>query len=197
MIARLSGKLIEKQPGQIVIDVGGVGYLVSIPLSAYYDLGEEGDDVSLHIYTHVKEDTLSLFGFANSKEKSLFQLLIQISGIGPKLGITILSGLPAEDLARAVTQEDLVRLTGIPGIGKKTAERIVLEIKEKMSRLLPELEAAPVGARSRLQADVVSALVNLGYPRNLAEKAVKGAAQGEGEKPFDELLRAALKRISG
>lgn len=196
MIARISGKLLEKQAGRIVVDVGGIGCEVFIPLSTYYELGEEESRVTLHVYTYVKEDALSLFGFLSPREKALFTQLIQISGIGPKLGVTILSGLPVDEFVEAVVRRDLVRLNSIPGVGKKTAERIVLELKSKLAKLMPEAAAGTAGPAGAVQNDVVSALVNLGYAKNVAEKAVSRAA-GEGAQEFESLLKGALKKISG
>lgn len=175
-----------------------MGYEVFIPFSTYYELGDVGDTVSLQIYTHVREDTLSLYGFLTGREKKLFVQLIQISGIGPRLSVTILSGLPVEDFIQAVVDGDLVKLTGIPGVGKKTAERIVLEMKDKIVLLFPEVEkAATEGMPGSLPADVVSALVNLGYPRSLAEKAVSQAGKGSDSDRFEDLLKKSLKKISG
>lgn len=187
---------MEKQADRAVVDVGGVGYEVWIPFSTYYDLGDVGHEVSLHIHTYVKEDALNLYGFLTRDEKSLFSMLIQISGIGPRLAVTILSGLPVRELARAVTDGDLVRLTGIPGIGRKTAERIVLEMREKIGKHFPAVEAPVAAPFGSLQRDVVSALVNLGYPRNVAEKVVSETARQGGEERFDSLLKASLKRMT-
>jgi len=196
MISRLRGTLLEKQADRAVVDVGGVGYEVWIPFSTYYDLPGAGNEVNLQIYTYVKEDALNLYGFLTREEKSLFSLLIQISGIGPRLAVTILSGLPARELARAVTDGDVARLTGIPGIGRKTAERIVLEMREKVSKYFPTAEAPASAAFGSLQRDVVSALVNLGYPKNVAEKAVSETARQGGGDRFDSLLRASLKKMT-
>ncbi len=196
MIGRLAGTLVEKSANRIVLDVQGVGYEVYVPLSTFYELGEEGSRVVLYVHTHVREDALGLFGFLTRKEKSLFTLLIQISGIGPKLANTVLSGLPAEELATAVARGDVVRLTRIPGVGRKTAERMVLELREKMAALAPEAEeAAPAGGA--FHGDVVSALVNLGYPRNRAERAASKAGGDGAEASFETLLKAALRRLSG
>ena len=197
MIAKLKGDLLEKSADRMVVDVGGVGYEVFIPFSTYYELGDLGETVSLHVYTHVKEDALSLYGFLTQREKQLFTRLIQISGIGPKLGVTILSGFPVEELVEAVVEGDLVKLNAIPGVGKKTAERIVLEMKDKILSLAPELrEAVSVNAPARIQEDVVSALVNLGYPRVTAEKAVSGALKNGKATRFEELLKKSLRETS-
>jgi Holliday junction DNA helicase RuvA len=196
MIARLQGTIMMKAADRLVVDVAGVGYEVWVPLSTYYDLGEEGSQVTLHIYTYVKEDVLSLFGFLTPEEKSLFTLLIQISGIGPKLAVTILSGLPVSEVGLAVMEGNVVRLTGIPGVGKKTAERIILEMREKIGQHFPGLEKAASSVPGSVQGDVVSALVNLGYARSVAEKAVSGAVAAGGSDRFEVLLRASLKRLN-
>ena len=145
MLARLTGTLNEKSAGQLIVDVGGVGYEVFIPYSTYYELGEVGEEITLRIYMHVKENELSLYGFLTQREKNLFHLLIQISGIGPKLESSFCPGLPADELAEAVLAGDLVRLTSIPGVGKKTAERIVLELKEKLDKLIPDRSSQDAG----------------------------------------------------
>lgn len=196
MIAHLRGRLLSKEANRLVIDVGGVGYEVQVPLTVYYRLGDEGSEVSLQIYTHVREDALSLYGFSAGSEKRLFELLISISGIGPRLGITILSGLPAEELAEAVASGDLVRLTAIPGIGKKTAERILLELQEKMNSIWPEMAEAASPSLSGVQRDVVSALVNLGYPRRNAERTVSRAAEQSETVDFEGLLRSSLRELT-
>lgn len=196
MIAQLCGRLVVKTPNLIVVDVHGVGYEVQIPLSTFYPLPEPGSDVSLRTYTHVREDALALFGFSTEREKQVFKRLIGISGIGPKLAITILSGIPLDDFVTAVQKGDLFKLTTIPGIGKKTAERIILELKEKMLDLaLAETtaEATP----PTIYDDVISALMNLGYLRVNAEKAVKAATEGAGSESFEAVLKASLRRLSG
>ena len=168
MIARLSGTLLQKTPNQIVIDIQGVGYAVQIPLSTFYQLGKEGSAVALQVYTHVREDSLALFGFLSDREKGLFEKLISISGIGPRLGITIMSGTTVDDLIQNIRTSNLARLTRIPGVGKKTAERIILELRDKMSQVESE-EAETLDTGSRMADDVVSALVNLGYPQGTAD----------------------------
>jgi len=196
MIAHLKGVLAEKAAGRVVVDVNGVGYEVVIPYSTYYQLGEVEDTVSLHIYTHVKEDAFSLYGFSTSREKKLFTHLIQISGIGPKLGVTILSGLPVGEFVEAVTDENVVKLNEIPGVGKKTAERLVLEMKDKVLEWFPQLEEAQAGSVSgSLQGDVISALVNLGYPKHTAERAVARARQEVEGDSFEALLRESLRKV--
>ena len=195
MIAHLKGVLTEKAAGRVVVDVSGVGYEVVIPYSTYYQLGEVGDTVSLHIYTHVKEDAFSLYGFSADREKRLFTQLIQISGIGPKLGVAILSGLPVGEFVEAVTDENVVKLNEIPGVGKKTAERLVLEMKDKVLEWFPQVEEAQAGGGSgSLQGDVVSALVNLGYPKHAAERAVARARQEVETDSFEALLKESLRK---
>ena len=197
MIAQLRGRILEKQPNRIVVDVNGVGYDVFVPLSTFYGLGEAGSDIALRIYTHVREDALQLFGFLTDLERQLFERLISVSGIGPKMGVSLLSGMEARDLLLAVQRGDVARLTGIPGIGKKTAERIVLELKDRVAQLgvEPEEAAAPVSAGDRLRDDLLSALLNLGYHRPLAEKAVDAALGAGGEPSFEVALKAALREL--
>ena len=198
MIAFLRGRIIDKQPNLIVIDVQGVGYEVHVPLSTYYDAGDAGAEAALRIHTHVREDALQLYGFLTALEEQLFERLISISGIGPKLGIAVLSGIEPAELVAAIQRGDVARLTTIPGVGKKTAERIVLELRD----LLAQMAAAPAGARSpeaatgdRLRHDLLSALQNLGYHRPLAEKAVD-AALAKAETPtFEQALRGALREL--
>ena len=198
MIAQLRGVLSSKSADRLIVDVHGVGYEVLIPFSTYYELGQEGESVDLLIYTYVREDTLNLYGFQTEKEKQLFLLLIQISGIGPKLGIVILSGLPIDELLAAVSAADIVRLSSIPGVGKKTAQRIALELKDKISSLFSELQPeAQRGITSSVQRDVISALVNLGYPKNKAETVVsKVLREGEIDR-FETLLKKSLQELSG
>ena len=198
MIAHLKGLLLEKSADRLVVEINDIGYEVLIPFSTYYELGEVGDTVSLRIYTHVREDVLSLYGFLSRKEKKLFTQLIQVSGIGPKLGITILSGLPVDEFTQALMDQDVVKLYGIPGVGKKTAERLVLEMKDKVLDWFPELEDSPVSSGSgSVQADVVSALVNLGYARNTAERAVAKAREDGSIDTFETLLKGSLRKVRG
>jgi Holliday junction DNA helicase RuvA len=196
VIAGLRGRLLRKQPQEVVVDVAGVGYRVTIPLSTFYRLGDPGCDVSLLTHTHVREDTLALFGFLTETEQALFERLIAVSGVGPKLAISILSGIEAPDLVAALKASDVSRLTRIPGVGKKTAERLSLELKDKMQGLVATEEAAPPSAPASAQEDLVSALVHLGYSRPEAERGVERAlAQGEGR--FEDLLRRSLRILSG
>jgi Holliday junction DNA helicase RuvA len=194
MIAHLRGRLISKRPNQAIVETAGVGYDVTITVPTFSDLPSEGADVALHIHTHVREDALALYGFLHAEEKQLFERLIQVSGIGPKLAITILSGMPAVEMVAAIRGSEIARLTRIPGIGKKTAERMVLELREKLAGFGAGPVAAPV---SPVEEDVLSALVNLGYPRPAAERAVATAAKaGTGASSFDVLFREALSAVS-
>jgi Holliday junction DNA helicase RuvA len=199
MIAWIQGVLLSKAADRVVVNVEGLGYEVNIPFSTYYELGEIGQRVSLHVYTHVREDTLSLYGFQTPLEKRLFILLLGVSGVGPRLAIAVLSGLPVEELMRAVSEADIVRLSSVPGVGKKTAERLALELREKVRPLLAELGKGAEGptVATSVHSDVVSALVNLGYARPVAEKAVGVVAKEVPEGRFEEVLRRSLKRISG
>lgn len=202
MIAFLSGKLLEKQANTAIVDVGGVGYEVSIPLSTFYELGESGSDVSLRIYTHVREDAIQLFGFKTLRERDLYLRLISVQGIGPKMGITMLSGMSADEIILAIRTEDLARLTSIPGVGRKTAERLAIELRDKIGELSSGgTTAFNVDTVSSLPADAVfedalSALVNLGYQRPAAEKALKQAAQDGTEITVQKLLRKALQVLA-
>jgi len=197
MIALLTGKIAHKSPDYIVMDVHGVGYRVQIPFSTYYELPEEGGDTSLQIYTHVKEDAINLYGFRSLAEKRLFQLLISVSGVGPKLATGILSNIQVHELAQALTHGDLARLSAIPGIGKKTAERLVLELKEK-ARV--SLEGAPAAASGLSPAlpdaaeDVTSALVNLGYKEALVKKILAELLIGPTDS-VEAVLKQALKKL--
>ena len=197
MIATLHGVLTEKNPSRLVVDVSGVGYEVSVPLSTFYALGELGAEVDLRIHTHVREDALSLFGFATQLEIDLFRRLVAISGVGPRLALAVLSGLEPPDLLGAIRDSDIVRLQGIPGVGKKTAERISLELKDKLpSNVLPEGETKDFeNGTEQVRSDVMSALLNLGYHRPLAERAVKEVLTGE-LRTFEETLRLALRELA-
>jgi len=199
MIAQLRGRLAGKTPNRIIVDVGGVGYDVAVPLSTYYTLGEPGSDVALRVHTHVREDTLALYGFSTPLELQIFERLIGISGIGPKLALAVLSGIDVADLVRAVQFSDVGRLTAIPGIGKKTAERIGLELKDKLPKGIADETAAAAGAGapgSRLRADLLSALLNLGYHRPLAEKAVDAALARTESPAFEIVLKRALRELA-
>ncbi len=201
MIGQLRGQLIQKKPNVLLLDVHGIGYEVFIPLTSFYELPGEGSEVTLKIHTHVREDALTLFGFRSQREKDFFLKLISISGIGPKLAIAILSGAQVEELAQAIAEGNLARLTSIPGVGRKTAERLVLELKNQITPfLLPEQVDASKsgGAPSALEEDILSALTNLGYPRPSAEKALSMVLRSaECEHTFEEVLRNTLRRLAG
>ncbi|MFN2530311.1 MAG: Holliday junction branch migration protein RuvA [Pyrinomonadaceae bacterium] len=205
MIAHLSGTLLSKQATSVIVDVGGVGYEVTIPLSTFYDLADAGSPVQLRIYTHVREDTLQLFGFRTARERELFLRLISVSGVGPKLGITLLSGMSADEMIASIRTNNLARLTLIPGIGRKTAERLVVELREKVAALSSaELEmefGAPTAPRTDrteddVRSDALSALLNLGYQRSSAEKAIDGAISEGGDITVEAVLRRSLKKLA-
>lgn len=196
MIAHISGTLAQKIPGEAVVDVGGVGYQIFIPLNVFYRLPEIGAAVNLQIHTHVREDALQLFGFQDHEEKQLFLLLINVSGIGPKLAVNILSGIAAEDLARALKEADQARLVAIPGVGRKLAERMIVELKDKFATLAPAgQESAKGDGGSQLVLDAVSALVNLGYKRPEAEKLVREVLK-KGERSLENVIKETLRRMS-
>ncbi len=199
MIAHLRGKLLAKHPNQVVVETGGVGYEVNISVPTFSDLPANGSEVALHIHTHVREDMISLYGFLRPAEKQLFEKLMTVSGIGAKLAITILSGMAADEMAGAIRGNDVTRLTRIPGIGKKTAERMVLELRDKLPPALGTSVPA-VSTMSATEEDVVSALMNLGYQRPAAEKALASAGKNGGnvEKAgsFDAMFREALAVLS-
>jgi Holliday junction DNA helicase RuvA len=196
VIAHISGTLAQKVPGEAVIDVGGVGYQIFIPLNVFYRLPEIGAPVSLQIHTHVREDALQLFGFQDPAEKQLFLLLLGVSGIGPKLAVNILSGIAAEELARALKEGDQVRLMAVPGVGRKLAERMIVELKDKFATLTPAgAEFARAESGSQLLLDAVSALINLGYKRPDAEKTVREVLK-RGERSLENVLKESLRRIS-
>jgi Holliday junction DNA helicase RuvA len=201
VIAHLRGRIFEKHPNRLVLDVNGVGYDVFVPLSTFYGLGEPGTETALRIHTHVREDALVLYGFATLLEQELFERLIGVSGIGPKVALAVLSGIEPLDLIRSIERGDLARLTAIPGVGKKTSERIVLELKDRLPRA--QVAAVAAGAAppesSTLRDDVLSALVNLGYHRPLAEKAVEAAIKMLGpasDAGFERMLKQALRELS-
>ena len=197
MIATLHGVLTEKNPSRLVVDVGGVGYEVSVPLSTFYALGEMGAEVDLRIHTHVRQETLSLFGFATRLEVDLFERLITISGVGPRLALAVLSGLEPPELLRAIQNSDIVRLQGIPGVGKKTAERISLELKDKLPANAADegVTTDPANDTEGIRNDVMSALLNLGYHRPLAERAVNEVLTDK-LGTFEEALRQALRELA-
>ncbi|HEV8427887.1 MAG TPA: Holliday junction branch migration protein RuvA [Pyrinomonadaceae bacterium] len=205
MIAHLSGTLLSKEPNQVIVDVSGVGYEVNIPLSTFYDLDDERSDVQLLIYTHVKEDALQLFGFKTASERKLFIHFISVSGVGPKLGIALLSHMKAEELIESIKSNNLVRLTQIPGIGRKTAERLVVDLRDKMTQLSQEQvagqtgvqpEPVPISSEDSVRADALSALVNLGYQRSGAERAIDAALGEGGDITVESILRRSLKKLA-
>lgn len=195
MIAHLSGRLLRKSPQAVVIDVAGVGYRAVIPVSTFYRLGEEGSPVSLRIHTHVREDALALFGFASAAEHDLFERLIDVAGVGPRLAVNILSGIEADDLVEALRSSDVARLVRVPGVGRKTAERLVVELKDKMPAAAAPGERATVPGTPK--EDLLSALANLGYSRGEAERGVDRALREDGTGRFEDLLRRALQAMSG
>jgi holliday junction DNA helicase RuvA len=206
MIAHLSGTLLSKQATSVILDVGGVGYEITIPVSTFYDLEEPGSNVQLRIYTHVREDALQLYGFKTARERELFLRLISVSGIGPKLGITLLSGMSADEMIASIRTNNLARLTLIPGVGRKTAERLVMELRDKVASLSSaELEeelgakttaGTPVTTEDSMRSDVLSALLNLGYQRNSAEKAVASALDEGGDISVEVILRRSLRKLA-
>ncbi len=197
MIGLLRGRLLEKRPNQVILDVAGVGYLVAVPLSTFAALGELHAEVTLLIHTHVREDALSLYGFLSAREKHLFELLLGASGVGPTLALKILSGMNVEELVPAIRGGDLARLTKIPGVGRKTAERMVVELKDKLETVTIESEKPAPASPAGVEADVKSALVNLGYDERTAEAAVGEARRQFGATGFEQLLRVTLSALSG
>ena len=203
MKAKLTGKLDQTQPNTINLDVGGVGYEVTIPVSTFYEWAAPGADVSLRIHTSVREDAIQLFGFRTAREKELFLRLTSVSGIGPKLGITMLSGMAAAELISAIRNNDVARLTTIPGVGRKTAERLVVELRDKLAKMTfeegeQEFVAAQAagGDEDAIREDTTAARMSLGYPKAVAEKAVTAALREDGERTIEAVLKRALKRLS-
>ena len=204
MIAHLSGTLLSKQATSVIVDVSGVGYEVSIPLSTFYDLEDLGSPVQLRIYTHVREDAIQLYGFKTARERELFLKIISVTGIGPKLGITLLSGMSADEMIASIRTNNLARLTLIPGVGRKTAERLIMELREKVAELSSaqleeELGAKPDVSEPRedtVRADALSALLNLGYQRSAAEKAIDAALGEGGDVTVESILRRSLKKLA-
>ena len=204
MIAHLSGTLLAKHATSVIVDVGGVGYEVTIPVTTFYDLGEPNTPVRLRIYTHVREEALQLFGFRTERERELFTLLISVSGLGPKSAVAMLSGMSADEIVTAIRQSNYARITSIPGVGRKTAERLVIELRDKMAALSsPALEeqiaaGGPTAAQSEdaLREDTLAALLQLGFPKPAAEKAITGAMQEGGDLSVETLLRRSLRQLS-
>lgn len=192
MIAHLRGRVLEKHPTRVIVETAGVGYELHVPLSSFSAIGEPGTDVALRVHTHVREDAIQLFGFATSLELSLFDRLIAVNGIGPRLALSLLSGIEPPDLVQAVATNDIARLVSIPGVGKKTAERIVLELKDKLGGVL----SSGATTADSTRADLVSALVNLGYHRPAAEKAVDQALKSIPVGGFEQALRSALRTLT-
>jgi holliday junction DNA helicase RuvA len=196
VIARLKGTLLEKGPNRLTVDVGGVGYDVLVPLSTFYSIGDPGAAVVLRIHTHVREDAIALYGFGTPLEQELFERLISISGIGPKLALAVLSGIDPGDLVRAIRTQDVARLVRIPGVGKKTAERIGLELKDRLPHGSPSPADPPAAPGEALRSDLLSALVNLGYHRQVAEKAVEAALKKAPDAGFEAALRDILRGMT-
>jgi len=196
MIGQLRGRLADKRPNQVLVDVGGVGYLVAVPLSTFAALGELHTEVTLLIHTHVREDALSLYGFLSSREKHFFEMLLGASGVGPSLALKILSGMSVEELVPAIRSGDVVRLTKIPGVGRKTAERMVVELKDKLEAVVVAEERPAPASAAGVEADVVSALTNLGYDGRSAEGAVTEGKRSAGTASFEKLLKASLQALS-
>lgn len=202
MIARISGILIEKSVSHIIVDTHGIGYRIFIPLTTYYELPENGEAVTLHTYTNVREDAIHLFGFYSIEEKHVFELMIAVTGIGPKLAINILSGIAAGELIDAISRGNVSRLVGIPGVGKKTAERMVLELKDKLTKMIADKGSYPIKgfaeATELLLEDALSALTNLGYKSNAVRNVIENIIQTSEEKlTLDVLLKKALKQLAG
>ncbi len=207
MIAHLSGTLLSKQATSVILDVGGIGYEVTIPLSTFYDLEETGSPVALRIYTYVREDALQLYGFRTARERELFLRLISVSGIGPKLGITMLGVLSADDIISGIRSNNLARLTSVPGVGKKTAERMVIELRDKITSLSSPMldenlaspntvDGVPTVSEDSMREDTLSALLNFGYQRAAAEKAIAAATAEGGDISVEMLLRRSLRQLS-
>jgi Holliday junction DNA helicase RuvA len=197
MIGHLRGTLVEKTPSRLIVDVGGVGYEVLVPLSTFYALGEAGAPVTLRTHTHVREEVLALYGFITKLEQDLFERLIAINGVGPKLALAVLSGIEPGELIRAVRLQDVARLTAIPGVGKKTAERIGLELKDRLPVSLQAVDPAPAAStpEDQLRDDLLSALINLGYQRGAAEKAVEKVLKERPAERFEDALKAVLRAL--
>lgn len=195
MIGQLRGTLADKRPNQALVDVGGVGYQVQIPLSTFAGLGPLHQEVTLLIHTHLREDQIALYGFLTAREKQCFEMLIAASGVGPNLALKILSGMNLEELVPAIRRGDVVQLKRIPGVGQKTAERIVVELRDKLAAI-EVTEAGKPAARSQVEADVASALVNLGYEARAVEKIIE-TVRGTADSSFESLLRAALQKLGG
>ncbi len=204
MIAHLSGTLLSKNPNSVIVDVSGVGYEVNIPVSTFYELEDTGTNIKLRIYTHVKEDALQLYGFKTARERELFINFISVSGIGPKLGIALLSGMSADELIASIKTNNLARLTLIPGVGKKTAERLIVDLREKMTALSAAQGEEDTGARpgtadasieDSVRSQALSGLMNLGYQRSAAEKAIDAALSEGGDVSVESVLKRSLRKL--
>lgn len=195
MIAVLRGQVFEKHANRLIVDVAGVGYDVQVPLSTFYTAGDPGSEIALRIHTHVREDQLSLYGFATALELAMFERLIAVSGIGPKLALSVLSGIETRELVSAIQRNDLGRLTGIPGVGKKTAERMCVELRDRLPKAMAASDVPP-SPGDALREDLVSALINLGYHRQAIDKSLDKLVIYAGEQRFEDVLRSALKDLS-
>ena len=195
MIARLAGRLLRKAPDALVIDVNGVGYGVMVSLNTFYGLPAEGSPVTLEIFTNVRENALELFGFGDTTEKSLFATLLNVSGVGPRVALSILSGIPPDELINALRTRDIARLVAVPGVGKKTAERLVVELQDRVAALAREAATDQAGVSGGVESEAVSALINLGYRQPHAEQAVKEIVRA-GENDLAKVIRRALQRLS-
>jgi Holliday junction DNA helicase RuvA len=204
MIAHLSGTLLSKNPNSVIVDVSGVGYEVNIPVSTFYELEDTGASIKLRIYTHVKEDSLQLYGFKTARERELFINFISVSGIGPKIGIALLSGMSADELIASIKSNNLARLTLIPGVGKKTAERLIVDLREKMAALSASqmeehggapTEAAEDSTEDSVRSQALSGLMNLGYQRSAAEKAIDAALSEGGDVSVESVLKRSLRKL--
>ena len=204
MIAHLNGRLLSKEPNSVIVDVSGVGYEVNIPLSTFYELENEGSNVQLRIYTHVKEDALQLYGFRTERERKLFVNFISVSGIGPKLGIALLSGMSADELINSIKTNNLARLTLIPGVGRKTAERLIVDLREKMTAMVASQAEEDTGTKSAdipsseddVRSQALSGLLNLGYQKSAAEKAIDSVLSEDGEITVESVLRRGLRKLA-
>lgn len=195
MIAHLRGQVFEKHPNRLIVDVAGVGYDVQVPLSTFYTAGDPGSEIALRIHTHVREDQLSLYGFVTALELAMFERLIAVSGIGPKLALSVLSGIETRDLVTAIQRNDLARLTAIPGVGRKTAERMCVELRDRLPKAATAGDTSPSPGET-LRDDLLSALINLGYHRQAIDKSLDQLVTGAGDQRFEDVLRSALKGLS-
>ncbi len=196
MIGYLTGKIVSKKPTNILLDVNGVGYSVNISITTFEKLPSLNESVSLFIYTSVKEDAIDLYGFSNASEKEMFELLIGVNGIGPKLAQSLLSGIQVNDLRQAIDEGNLSRITAVPGIGRKTAERLLVELRDKMDKLTEKAEPSETGAPSSIRSDAIAALVNLGYNQKTAEKAVRNSMNSKTSVTIEDVIKEALADLN-